>query len=101
MLEDFEKIGKKAFEALKNLNSAQELEQFRIKFLAKKGQVTQMLSQLGKMPPEQRKQAGQLLSELESLLPERVFAKASQSGKKRDWEYFVHNTKATSWTEIS
>lgn len=70
MLTEFEKIGKEAHQALGNVKSAEELEQFRIKFLAKKGKVTQMLSQLGKMPPEQRKQAGQLANTIKNQITE-------------------------------
>lgn len=66
MLTEFEKIGKKALDALKNTSDVEELEKFRIEFLAKKGQITQMLSQLGKMPEDQRKQAGQLANKIKS-----------------------------------
>ena len=70
MLTEFEKIGKEARQALDNVKSVEELEQFRIKFLAKKGRVTQMLSQIGKMPPEQRKQAGQLANTIKNQITE-------------------------------
>ena len=78
MLTEFEKIGKKALDALKNISAAEELEQFRIKFLAKKGQITQMLSQLGKMPPEQRKQAGQLANKIKGQVTD-AFEHAKKS----------------------
>lgn len=87
MLTEFEKIGKKAIDALKNTSGAEELEQFRIKFLAKKGQITQMLSQLGKMPPEQRKQAGQLANKIKSQITDAFeYAKKSLASttKKTD-----------------
>jgi len=87
VLTEFEKIGKKAIDALKNTSGAEELEQFRIKFLAKKGQITQMLSQLGKMPPEQRKQAGQLANKIKSQITDAFeYAKKSLASttKKTD-----------------
>ncbi len=60
MLEQFKKIGKNALEDLKKVNDLEALEDFRIKYLARKGQITQMLSQIGSFPAEQRPQAGQL-----------------------------------------
>ena len=60
MLEQFEKIGKDALTELKAVKDASALEQFRIKYLGRRGQVTEMLSQIGQFAAEQRKDAGQL-----------------------------------------
>ena len=64
MLEQFEKIGKGALAALKKVKDTAELEDFRIKYLARKGQITQMLSHVGQFPPEQRRAAGQLANKI-------------------------------------
>jgi phenylalanyl-tRNA synthetase alpha chain len=64
MLEQFEKIGKDALEDLKKVSDPESLEQFRIKYLARKGQITQMLSRIGQCPSEQRPQAGQLANKI-------------------------------------
>ena len=64
MLEQFEKIGKNALEGLKKVTDLESLEQFRIKYLARKGQITQMLSQIGQVPPEQKPQAGKLANKI-------------------------------------
>jgi phenylalanyl-tRNA synthetase alpha chain len=64
MLEQFEKIGKNALEDLKKVTDLEPLEQFRIKYLARKGQITQMLSQIGQVPPEQKPQAGKLANKI-------------------------------------
>ncbi len=60
MLEQLEKIGREALADLQKVSDPKALEDFRIKYLARKGQITQMLSQLGTLPAEQRRQAGQL-----------------------------------------
>jgi len=60
MLEQFEKIGKDALTALKEISDMAALEDFRIKYLGRKGQITQMLSQISQFPPDRRPQAGQL-----------------------------------------
>lgn len=60
MLEQFEKIGKDALAALKEISDMAALENFRIKYLGRKGRITQMLTQISQFPPDQRPQAGQL-----------------------------------------
>ena len=64
MLEQFKKIGKDALEDLKKVSDPEALKQFRIKYLARKGQITQMLSRIGQCPFEQRPQAGQLANKI-------------------------------------
>jgi phenylalanyl-tRNA synthetase alpha chain len=64
MIEQFEKIGKDALEALKKITDETTLEDFRIKYLGRKGQITQMLSQIGRLPPEQKPAAGQLANKI-------------------------------------
>ena len=60
MLSDFQKIGDEALDALKQITQAEALEEFRIKYLGRKGLVTGMLAQIGKLPPEQKRDGGQL-----------------------------------------
>lgn len=60
MLDEFSKIGSEAHEELKTISDAASLEQFRIKYLGKKGSVTSMLSRIGKLPAEQKRQGGRL-----------------------------------------
>jgi len=64
MLEQFEKIGEQALAELRKVADLAALEQFRIKYLGRKGQVTQMLSQIGSFPPEQKPKAGQLANKI-------------------------------------
>ncbi len=64
MLNEFEKIGSDAINALNEVSNSGELEAFRVKFLSKKGALTQMLSSIGSFPPQQRKQAGELANKI-------------------------------------
>ncbi len=64
MLEQFEKIGKDALADLKKVTDPTALEDYRIKYLGRKGQITQMLGRIGKLPPEQKPQAGQLANKI-------------------------------------
>ncbi len=64
MLEQFENIGKEALAALKQIKDSQALEDFRIKYLSRKGIVTQMLSNIGQFSKEEKPQAGQLANKV-------------------------------------
>lgn len=64
MLDNFEKIGAEAIEKLKQVTSPEALEEFRIKYLGRKGSVTQMLSQIGQLPPDLKRQGGQLANKI-------------------------------------
>lgn len=64
MLEQFKKTGKEALEDLKKVSDLTSLEEFRIKYLSRKGQIIQLLSQIGKLPPEEKPQAGQLANKI-------------------------------------
>jgi len=66
MLEQFEKIGKDALAELQKITDLTALEQFRIKYLGRKGRITQMLSQIGKLAVDQKPKAGQLANRAKS-----------------------------------
>jgi phenylalanyl-tRNA synthetase alpha chain len=70
MLEQLEKIGKDALTALKKITNITALEDFRVKYLGRKGQITQMLSQIGRLPPEQRREAGRLANKAKEEITE-------------------------------
>ena len=60
MLENFEQTGQQALADLQEISNADQLEAFRIKYLGRKGLVTGMLSQIGALPKEQKREGGQL-----------------------------------------
>jgi len=70
MLEELEKIGKEALTEIEKITDLRTLEDFRIKYLARKGQIIQMLTQIGQFPPEQRPQAGQLANKIKKQVTE-------------------------------
>jgi len=70
MLEKFEKIRSEALEALKKVKNLADLEQFRIRYLARKGQITDMLSQIGSLAAEQKPKAGQLANRIKKEVSE-------------------------------
>jgi len=64
MLEQFKQTGKEALADLKKVTDLAALEEFRIKYLSRKGHIIQMISQIGKLPPEEKPQAGQLANKI-------------------------------------
>ncbi|MHC4580839.1 MAG: phenylalanine--tRNA ligase subunit alpha [Planctomycetota bacterium] len=66
MLEQFEKTGSDALAELQKVTDLAALEDFRIKYLSRKGRITQLLSQIGKLPREQKPQAGQLANRIKN-----------------------------------
>jgi len=70
MLEQFKQTGKEALADLKKVTDLAALEEFRIKYLSRKGQIIQMLSQIGKLPPEEKPQAGRLANKIKKEVTE-------------------------------
>ncbi len=64
MLEQFEKIGKDAIARLKEITDLKTLEDFRIKYLGRKGLITEMLSRIGGLAPDIKPQAGKLANKI-------------------------------------
>ena len=87
MLEKFKKIGSEALSALKAVKDPAGLEEFRVKYLGRKGEVTQMLSQIGQLEPQQRREGGQLANKIKKEVTagfEELKVKLSQSEKKSE-----------------
>lgn len=75
MKEKLEALRVKALGELETLETPKELEEFRVRLLGKKGEVTELLRGMGALPAEERPKMGQLInqlrSELETALSER------------------------------
>lgn len=71
-----EKIKNEAITALNAARETAEIENLRVKYLGKKGELTAILKQMGKLSPEERPVIGQLANEvrtfIETFLEERV-----------------------------
>ncbi len=64
MLEQFEQTGQQALADLDAVGDLKALEEYRIKYLGRKGSVTDLLSQIGKLPKEDKPKAGQLANRI-------------------------------------
>lgn len=61
-------LQEEALQAIKSVKDKLELNQLRVRFLGRKGELTQILRSMGKLPPEQRPVVGKLANEVRSLL---------------------------------
>jgi phenylalanyl-tRNA synthetase alpha chain len=75
MLEALEELKAEALNELKNLNDLKELDAWRVKYLGRKGSLTQKLRSVSELPAEQRPKAGAAANRLKSLLEENLAAK--------------------------
>jgi phenylalanyl-tRNA synthetase alpha chain len=65
-LEEFTEIGNQAKGELGGVHDTASLEEWRVKYLGRKGLVTLMLSQIGKLSAERCKQGGQLANQIKN-----------------------------------
>ena len=70
MLDDFATIGSDAIAELNDVGDLEALEEFRVKYLGRKGRVTHMLGTIGKFPSAQRRQAGQTANTIKNRITE-------------------------------
>ncbi len=69
-LEQFNQVGQQALAELQQVQDGEQLEQYRIKYLSRKGLVTNLLAGLGGLPKELRPQAGQLANQIKNQVNE-------------------------------
>lgn len=72
MKEQLQNIRREAEQVLANLNDTNQLEQFRVEFLGKKGKLTGILRQMGSLSAEERPLVGNLANEIRALLENEI-----------------------------
>ena len=80
-----EKINAVLSAAIDSLNSAEEIsaiEEIRVKYLGKKGELTSILKQLGSLSPEERPKVGQLVNKARAELEEAIKSKVTELKEK-------------------
>jgi len=87
MRERIARLRDEALAALQAAASLEEVEQLRVRYLGRKGQVTELLRGMGSVPPEERPQVGKLVNqlreELETLLAQRKEALEEEALRAR------------------
>ncbi len=91
MKEKIEQLKQSALAELQKLDAPKDLEEFRVRLMGKKGEVTALLRGMGALPAEERPKMGQLVNRLREELDSAIEAKSAQiqadlQGKKLDAE---------------
>ena len=91
MKEQLEAIRKNAINELQKAAASQDLDSVRVKFLGKKGELTAILKQMGKLSPEERPVMGQLANMVRAQIEEKIDAKKKEI-KDKELELLVGAT---------
>ncbi len=83
MKEKLEQIKAQALNDIKNAASGDALEQIKVRFLGKKGELTSILKMMGGLSPQERPKMGQLANEVRSAL-ESALENAKSAVKEKE-----------------
>ena len=87
MKEQLQQIGVKAENALQEVTTLAQLDELRVAFLGKKGELTAILKQMGQLSPEERPIVGQLANqirvEIENKIDERLAVLKKEEEEKQ------------------
>jgi len=72
---DLQQIQQSALDAVSAAGNIQELENVRVAQLGKKGVISAQMQQLGKLPPEQRKEFGAAVNQVKNAVTEAIDSK--------------------------
>lgn len=78
MKEQLKSIETRAKEELEKISDQKLLEDLRVKFLGKKGEITAILKQMGKLSPEERPVVGQLANSVRADIEKAISDKQSE-----------------------
>lgn len=71
-METLNRLHQEALAIIADANSSQQLEELRVKFLGKKGEITAQLKSLGKLLPEERPAAGAKINEVKDAVAKAI-----------------------------
>ena len=86
MQKKLNEIIKTAKEAVDKSASVSEINENRVRFLGKKGEITAMMKELGKLPADAKKEAGQIINAARSKV-EKLIAEQKKEGGGETSDY--------------
>lgn len=90
MREELQALKEQALAELGAVTTPDELKDLRIKYLGKKGPMTEILRGMGALPAEERPKIGQIVNEVKSALETAINAKTevleAESLKMQGWQ---------------
>ena len=75
MSDALEQLVEKADSAIQSASDLKALDDLRVSYLGKKGEITQRMQSLGKLPPEERKEAGKLINNAKQAVQNAIEAR--------------------------
>ncbi len=75
MADELEQLIKKADVAIQNASDLKALDDLRVAYLGKKGEITQRMQTLGKLSPDERKEAGKLINDAKQVVQKALEAR--------------------------
>ena len=81
MQEQIENIKKNALEEIKKVEDSKNLSEVRVKYLGKKGELTQVLRGMGALSPEERPKIGSIVNEVRNEIEKEI------QEKEKKWLY--------------
>ena len=82
MKEKLEQIKAEAIAALNSVDLPADLENVRVRFLGKKGEMTAILKQMGSLSPQERPVIGQLANQIRSEIEKQISDTAARLEEK-------------------
>ncbi len=82
MEEQLRNIEKEALSSLEKASNPSDIDAIRVKFLGRKGAVTNILKGLGKLSPEERPKVGKLANKVKKTLEQAISAKKKELEEK-------------------
>ncbi len=92
MKEKLESIGREAKDIISKVSSKAELDNIRVKYLGKKGELTVVLKQMGSLSAEERPKMGQVANEVRSFI-EKLISDAEIKIKAEELNNKLRNEK--------
>lgn len=74
-MQDLDNLVEKALSAIESTTEIKELEQIRVNYLGKKGEITAQMKQLGQLSPEERPKAGQVINQAKQKVQQAIQAR--------------------------
>jgi len=86
MLDQIKALKEEISEAI--ASSMEEVEELRIKYISKKGKVSQLFTEFKNIPPDQKKEVGQAINSLKNFALEKInqLRQSLESGSKKEAE---------------
>lgn len=92
MKEELEALKKQALQELEEVNALDALKDLKVKYLGKKGPMTEILRGMGKLLAEERPKIGQIVNEIKAEL-EQVISEKTAILEKKALEFKLANEK--------